>query len=52
MKTPNFTGGKKKTKGNVGLLLNEVGALVMEDSEKVELLNSTFALVFTAKASP
>ncbi|GAB0186901.1 mitochondrial enolase superfamily member 1 [Grus japonensis] len=37
---------------NVGLPLNEVGALVMEDTEKVELLNAAFASVFTAKASP
>ncbi|GAB0204519.1 mitochondrial enolase superfamily member 1 [Grus japonensis] len=33
-------------------LLNEVGALVIEDTEKVELLNAFFALVFTAKAGP
>jgi len=34
----------------VGPLLNEVGALVMEDTEKAELLNACFASVFTAKA--
>jgi len=36
----------------VGLLLNEVSALVMEDTEKVELLNIFFALVPTAKTAP
>jgi len=36
----------------MGLLLNEASALVTEDTEKVELLNDTFASVFTAKARP
>jgi len=36
----------------VGLLLNEVGALVLEDAEKAELLNAFFASVCTAKACP
>jgi len=36
----------------VGPLLNEVGALVTEDTEKTELLNAPFASVFTAKAGP
>jgi len=36
----------------VGLLLNEVGALMMEDAEKAELLNAFFASVFSAKAGP
>jgi len=35
-----------------GPLLNEVGALVMEDTKKAELLNAFFASVFTAKAAP
>ncbi|PKU38487.1 rna-directed dna polymerase from mobile element jockey-like [Limosa lapponica baueri] len=37
---------------NVGLLLNETGAMVTEDAEKAELLNVFFASVFTAPASP
>ena len=36
----------------MGPLLNEVGALVMEDTEKAELLNACFASVFSAKAGP
>jgi len=36
----------------MGPLLNEMGALVMEDIEKIELLNAFFSSVFTAKASP
>ncbi|GAB0208090.1 mitochondrial enolase superfamily member 1 [Grus japonensis] len=47
-----YISSKRKTRENVGLLLNEVGALVTEDTEKVELLNAAFASVFTAKASP
>jgi len=39
---------KRKTRENVGPLLNEVGALVTEE----ELLNAFFASVFTAKAGP
>ncbi|PKU42382.1 rna-directed dna polymerase from mobile element jockey-like [Limosa lapponica baueri] len=45
-----YTSSKRKTRENVGLLLNEVGALVTENAEKEELLNVTFASVFTAKA--
>jgi len=37
---------------HVGLLLNEVGALVIDDTEKAELLNAFLASVFTAKAGP
>jgi len=43
---------KWKTRENMGPLLNEVGALVMEDTEKAELLNPCFVSVFTAKAGP
>ncbi|GAB0208442.1 mitochondrial enolase superfamily member 1 [Grus japonensis] len=43
---------KRKTRENVGPLLNEAGALVMEDTEKVELLNAFFSSVFTAEANP
>lgn len=39
---------KKKTRENVGLLLDKV----MEDTEKEELLNAFFASVLTPKASP
>ncbi|GAB0208125.1 mitochondrial enolase superfamily member 1 [Grus japonensis] len=47
-----YISSKRKTRENVGPLLNEVGALVTEDTEKVELLNAAFASAFTAKASP
>jgi len=43
---------KWKTRVNVGMPLNEVGALVMEDTEKAVLLNALFASIFTAKAGP
>ncbi|GAB0208601.1 hypothetical protein GRJ2_003325800 [Grus japonensis] len=47
-----YISSKRKTRENVGPLLNEVGALVMEDTEKAELLNAFFASVLTAKADP
>ncbi|GAB0203755.1 mitochondrial enolase superfamily member 1 [Grus japonensis] len=47
-----YISSKRKTRENVGPLLNEVGALVMEDTEKAELLNAAFASVFTAKVGP
>jgi len=47
-----YISSKWKTRENVGLLLNEVGALVTEDTEKAELLNAFLASVFTAKAGP
>ncbi|PKU40159.1 rna-directed dna polymerase from mobile element jockey-like [Limosa lapponica baueri] len=43
-----YISSKRKTRENVDPLLNEVGALVMEDAEKVELLNAFFPSVFTA----
>jgi len=47
-----YISSKRKTRDNMGLLLNKVGALVMEDAEKAELLNAFFASVFPAKAGP
>ncbi|GAB0199938.1 mitochondrial enolase superfamily member 1 [Grus japonensis] len=47
-----YISSKRKTRENVGTLLNVVGALVMEDTEKAELMNDAFASVFTAKAGP
>ncbi|PKU31506.1 rna-directed dna polymerase from mobile element jockey-like [Limosa lapponica baueri] len=43
-----YISSKRKTRENVGPLLNEVGALVTENAEKAEF----FALIFTAKAVP
>ncbi|PKU36828.1 rna-directed dna polymerase from mobile element jockey-like [Limosa lapponica baueri] len=47
-----YISSKRKIRENVGPLLNKVGALVMEDAEKAQLLNAFFASVFTAKAGP
>ncbi|PKU47486.1 rna-directed dna polymerase from mobile element jockey-like [Limosa lapponica baueri] len=47
-----YISSKRKTRENVGPLLNELGAQVTEDAEKAELLNAFFASVFPAKASP
>uniref|UniRef100_A0A8B9PUS7 Immunoglobulin C1-set domain-containing protein n=1 Tax=Apteryx owenii TaxID=8824 RepID=A0A8B9PUS7_APTOW len=47
-----YIGSKRKTRENVGPLLNGVGALVTKDAEKAELLNAFFASVFTAEAKP
>ena len=47
-----YISSKRMTSDNVGPRLNEVGVLVMEDTEKAELLNAIFASVFSAKAGP
>lgn len=44
-----YISSKRKIRENVGLLLNPMGVLVMEDAEKAELLNVFFASVFTAE---
>ncbi|PKU35770.1 rna-directed dna polymerase from mobile element jockey-like [Limosa lapponica baueri] len=46
-----YIGGKRKTRENVGPLLNETGAMVTEDAEKPELLNAFFASVFATQES-
>lgn len=46
-----YMSSKRKTSENMGLLLNEVGALLTKGTRKAELLNTFFASVFTAKAS-
>lgn len=47
-----YINNRRKRKDNMGLLLNEGGTLVTKDVEKAELLNATFAMVFTGKTSP
>ena len=48
----NYISSKRKTRDNVGPLLNEVGVLMMEDAAKAELLNACFSSVFSAKFVP
>ena len=45
-----YKADKTNTRGSVGPLMNEMGALVTEDAEKAELLNAFF--VYTAGGSP
>ena len=47
-----YVNSKRKTRDNVGPLLNEGVVLVTRDAEKAEILNAFFALVFASKASP
>ncbi|KFQ14566.1 hypothetical protein N330_13202, partial [Leptosomus discolor] len=47
-----YIADKTNTRGNVGPLLNEVGALMTEDTKKAELLNAFFASVYTAGDCP
>ncbi|KAJ7407596.1 rna-directed dna polymerase from mobile element jockey-like [Willisornis vidua] len=45
-----YISSKRKTRENVGLLLNQMGVLLIEDTKAAELLNTFFASVSTAKA--
>jgi len=47
-----FVSSKRKTRENVGPLLNEMGALVTGDTEKAEILNAFFVSVFIANIRP
>ena len=47
-----YISSKRKTRNNVGPLLNEVSDLMTENIEKAELLNAFVASVFSAKTSP
>ncbi|NXF84353.1 RTJK polymerase, partial [Sclerurus mexicanus] len=47
-----YMADKTNTRGNVGPLMNEVGALVTEDTEKAKLLNAFFASVYSAGSCP
>jgi len=47
-----YISSKWMIRKNVGLLLKKVSALVLEDTEKAELLNAFFTSVLTAKAGP
>ena len=43
------TSSKRKTRENVGLLLNRAGALVTKSMEKAQVLKGFFTSVFTDK---
>ena len=43
-----YIADKTSTRGNVGPLMNEVGALVTEDTEKAELRNAFSVSFYTA----
>ena len=47
-----YVNSKRKTRENVSPLLNEEGVWVIGDAEKVEILNTFFVSVFTAKTPP
>jgi len=47
-----YIGDKRKTRENVGPLLNEKGDLITQEMEKAEVLNAAFASVFTSKIDP
>ncbi|XP_064909576.1 gamma-1-syntrophin isoform X3 [Columba livia] len=47
-----YIADKTNTRGNVGPLMNGVGALVAEDTEKEELLNAFFVSVYSAGGCP
>lgn len=42
---------KRKTRENVGLLLNEMGNVLTKNPEKAMVIDGFFALVFTGKTS-
>ncbi|KAJ7413016.1 hypothetical protein WISP_93575 [Willisornis vidua] len=47
-----YISSKRKTKENVGPLLNQMGVLVMEVTDNMELLITFFVSVFIAEAGP
>ncbi|XP_030324193.1 uncharacterized protein LOC115600101 [Calypte anna] len=47
-----YIASKTNTRGNIGPLRNELGALVTEDIKKAEVLNAFFASVFTPAGFP
>ena len=46
-----YISSKRKTRENVGPLLNGAGELVPEDTEKANVLSALFSLVFTDKTN-